>query len=183
MLIACDGSSFKNGDPDTPIGWAWAREDGAWMSNGMRGGSNNRAELHAILSLLAMNPAGELTVLMDSQYALNIVDKWAFAWEANAWRKRDNKPIQNLDLVKAITHLRHRRTDPINFQWVKAHRKDSPLLNVQADERAGEAMRRAKELPEFLTMTYADSKGRLTNKREYTLFDHLYLKKKVTSND
>lgn len=176
MLIACDGSSFKNGDPLTPIGWAWAREDGAWMSNGMTGGSNNRAELHAILSILALHPHEELTVQMDSQYALNIVEKWAFGWERNGWVKRDKSPIQNLDLVRLITRLRHKREAPITFQWVKAHVKNSESpLNVRADELAGQAMRRAKDgALGLLEMSYRDSKNRITVASEATIFRKLY---------
>lgn len=175
MLIACDGSSLKNGDPETPIGWSWAREDGAWMSNGMIGGSNNRAELHAILSILAMHPKGDITVLMDSQYALNIVDKWAFGWEKKGWVKADKKPIMNLDLVKEIVRLRHRRQDPIAFQWVKAHQKDSHYLNVQADELCGIAARRARDTIQPKQMTYLDSKGRTTFPTELKIFERLYV--------
>lgn len=177
MLIACDGSSYKNGTDGTPIGWAWAREDGAWMSGGMNGGTNNRAELHAILSVLAMHPKGQLTVQMDSQYALNIVDKWAFGWERKGWKKSDGKPIQNLDLVQLITRFRHKREDPIEFVWVKAHQKNSPPLNVKADELAYAGMARARELGDtFKSLTYLDSKDRNTNKMEEKLFKHLYEK-------
>jgi len=182
MLIACDGSSRKNGDPKTAIGWAWAREDGAWMFNGMIGGSNNRAELHAILSILALHPRGELTVQMDSQYALNIVDKWAFGWEKKGWVKADKKPILNLDLVKEITALRHKRRDPIKFVWVKAHQKNSPPLNIRADELAGLAGKRAEaEGPDFPGMTYFDSKGRETVESEVILFDRLYGNRPLTA--
>jgi len=175
MLIACDGSSFRNGDPETPIGWAWAREDGAWMSNGMIGGSNNRAELHGIISVLLMNPHDELTVLMDSQYALNTVDKWIYGWARNNWIKKDNKPVQNVDLVKVIHRLRLRREAPVTFQWVKAHRKNSHELNVRADELAGAAMRRVKngEL-EATGMAYLDSKGRTHQDGEFKVFTKLY---------
>lgn len=178
MLIACDGSSFKNGVAETPIGWAWAREDGAWMSNGMVGGTNNRAELHGILSILALHPHDDLTVLMDSQYALNVVEKWSFGWEKNGWIKRDDTPVQNADLVKLILKFRKMREAPIVFQWVKAHKKDTHALNVRADELAGAAMRRAKEgilLPNG--MTYSDSKDRDTVLAEERIFERLYGKK------
>jgi ribonuclease HI len=174
MLIACDGSSFKNGDPATPTGWAWAREDGAWASTGMVGGTNNSAELHGILSILAFHPRGPLTILMDSQYALNIAEKWAFGWEKKGWRKADGKPIQNLAIVKAIVRLRHKREDPVEFQWVKAHRKDSHPLNVAADEQAGLAMRRAQLLTDPKAITYLDSRGRTESAVETKLNQFLY---------
>ena len=177
MLIACDGSSLKNGDPKSPSGWAWARDDGAWMSNGMIGGSNNRAELHALWSVLAFHQTGELTIQMDSQYALNIAEKWAFGWEKRGWVKADKQPIQNLDIVQAITLLRHRRKDPIIFEWVKGHGKGAVLspLNEAADLRAGEDARRAREAGEdSKDMFYLDSKGRLTTPHETHIFKKLY---------
>lgn len=174
MLIACDGSSLKNGTEGTPIGWAWARDDGAWMQAGKSGGTNNRAELHAILSVLAMHPRGNLTVLMDSQYALNIVEKWAFGWERKGWRKSDGKAIQNLDLVKLITYFRHKRKDPIEFQWVKAHQKDSPELNVKADELAYSGMSNAKDNDTIGLLHYLDSKNRTFSKIEEKIFEKLY---------
>lgn len=177
MLIACDGSTLKNGDPKSPSGWAWARDDGAWMSNGMIGGSNNRAELHAIWSVLAFHQTGDLTVQMDSKYALNIVETWGFSWERKGWIKANKEPIQNLDIVKEIVKLRHRRKDPIVFEWVKGHSKGDVLspLNEVADLRAGEAARRAREAGDDATgMFYLDSKGRLTTPHEEHIFQKLY---------
>lgn len=115
---------------------------------------------------------------MDSQYALNIVEKWAFGWEKKGWVKPDKKPISNLDLVKLITNLRHKREDPINFVWVKAHQKNSPPLNVKADELCGNAARSMRALGEdSLALYYTDSKGRTSNPREEKIFDLLYGKR------
>lgn len=178
MLVACDGSSFKNGEANTPIGWAWAREDGAWCSNGMVGGTNNRAELHAIISVLLFHPKGELTVQMDSQYAMNIAQSWALSWYKRGWKKADNKPIQNLDLVKELVKLRMKREDPVKFQWVKAHVTNSTTpLNVEADKRAYEAMARVRSAVEAELQPesfYLDSKGRVTMPQEVRLLQRLY---------
>lgn len=177
MLVACDGSSLRNGEADTPIGWAWAREDGEWCSNGMRGGTNNRAELHAIISVLIFHPKGELTVQMDSQYAMNIAEKWALSWYRKGWKKADNKPIQNLDLVKELVRLRLKREDPLTFQWVKAHVKNSTTpLNVEADKRAYEAMARVRDSSQDAhgTSFYLDSKGRTEMPQESRLLARLY---------
>lgn len=169
MLIACDGSSLDNGKGGA-IGWAWAREDGEWLSNGFYTGTNQRAELWAIWSVLRFNTSGDLTIQMDSKYALNIADKWAEGWEKKGWRKADGKPVLNLDLVKPILEMKRAHYGDLKFEWVKGHRTDNAYpLNTEADKRAGEASRRArnasKDLEGSLT-TYLDSKGRTTMQQE-----------------
>lgn len=177
-LVACDGSCLKN--PGGAIGWAWAREDGAWMSNGWKTGTNQRAELLALISVLTFHPRGHLTIQMDSQYALNIADKWAAGWARKGWRKADGQPILNRDLVEPLLSLKQARTDPIVFQWVKGHRKDNKFpLNTVADLRAGEASKRAKEAKDAVTgmNLYQDSKGRSFMRQEAELVTRLSLLK------
>jgi ribonuclease HI len=163
LLVACDGSALRKADGKVggPIGWAWAREDGHWMSNGWFVGTNQRAELHAIRSVLLFHPKGHIQVQMDSQYALNTTKTWSINWARRGWTKADNKPIINLDIVKQIYALTQKRTDPIEYVWVKGHKTDgSSPLNVAADLRAGEASQRAKKSnkPDF--NLYLDSKAR-----------------------
>lgn len=176
MLIACDGSSLENGKGGA-IGWAWAREDGHWLSNGFYTGTNQRAELWAIWSVLRFHPKGDYTIQMDSQYALNIVEKWAPGWERKGWRKADGKPVMNLDLVKPILELKRAHQGKLTFEWVKGHRTDNAFpLNTTADLRAGEASRRAakatKNLEGSLT-TYLDSKGRTTMAQEIKFMEQI----------
>jgi len=167
-LIACDGSSHKNGQGGA-MGWAWARDDGEWLSNSFYTGSNQRAELWAIWSVLKFHPKGSLIVQLDSQYALNVTEKWAFGWKKRNWVKADGKPVLNRDLIEPILELRQARHDPIEFQWVKGHRKDNAYpLNTIADQRAGEASARAKLVDNAIDSfgLYLDSKGRTTMPQE-----------------
>lgn len=175
LLIACDGSSHKNGFGGA-IGWAWAREDGHWMSNGFHTGTNQRAELWAILSILQFHPHQNIKVQMDSQYALNVTSKWAASWARNNWIKVDRKPIANLDIIQPIHELMTRRVAPIEFMWVKGHRKDNAYpLNTVADVRAGEASERAKAAtnPTESLLLYADSKGRTHMQQEYDMMKRI----------
>lgn len=166
MLIACDGSSLRKPDGSVggPIGWAWAREDGAWASGGMVKGSNQVAELLGILHVLLQNPKGPLTIQMDSQYALNVTEKWATGWARRNWVKADGKPVMNQHIIEPLLELRLARKDPVKFQWVKGHRKDNAYpLNTAADLHAGNASQRAKKLAKDIFDTpamYLDSKGR-----------------------
>ena len=166
--IACDGSSHENGKGG-PMGWAWARDDGSWLCNGFYTGSNQRSELWAIWSVLRFNPKGSLLVQLDSQYALNVTEKWALGWSKRNWVKADGKPVMNRDIIEPLLKLRMERKDPIEFQWVKGHRKDNAFpLNTEADKRAGEASARAKlakDLDSSLTL-YRDSKGRTVMPQE-----------------
>ncbi len=168
LLIACDGSSRNNGQGG-PIGWAWVDSQGAWLSNSFYSGTNNQAELMAIWSVLKFHPKGAITVQMDSQYALNVAEKWAFGWEKNGWIKSDKKPVMNKEIIQEILALRKQRVDPITFQWVKAHVKNSTTpLNVKADELAYAASERAKKANNLESSLglYLDSKGRTSMPQE-----------------
>jgi ribonuclease HI len=170
-VIACDGSSHKkaNGEMRGAVGWAWARDDGAWQSSGFWTGTNQTAELHAIRSVLLMNPKGNLLVQLDSQYALNVTEKWAKGWARKNWIKADGKPVLNRGIIEEILFLRESRQDPIEFQWVKGHLKDNRFpLNTLADKYAGEASARAKSTTnaEESLLLYRDSKGRTSLTQE-----------------
>jgi ribonuclease HI len=176
LLIASDGSSHQNGFGG-PMGWAWAREDGAWLSNGYYTGSNQRSELFAILSVLMAHPKTFVRVQMDSQYAMNVTEKWSVSWAKRGWTKPDGKPIANLDIIKPIRELMEARTVPIEFQWVKGHLKSNQFpLNTVADLRAGEASARAKaaKTHEDSLGLYLDSKGRTSLANEIKMMNRVY---------
>ena len=165
ILLACDGSSLRKADGSVggAIGWAWAREDGAWASGSWMRGTNQRAELLAILQLLLQHPTGELEIQMDSQYALNVASQWARGWARRNWIKADNKPVMNRDIIEPLLEVLERRSDPITWTWVKGHLKDNRFpLNTAADLRAGNASQLGKTATSdenVLTM-YRDSKDR-----------------------
>lgn len=178
-VVACDGSSHKkpNGEMRGATGWAWARDDGAWQSNGWyTGGTNQTAELHGIRSVLLFHPKGDLVVQMDSQYALNVAEKWAKGWARKNWVKADGKPVLNRPLIEEILHLVESRKDPITFEWVKGHRTDNKFpLNTLADKYAGEASARAKKvstLEESFNL-YLDSKGRTAMPQELRMMQRI----------
>jgi ribonuclease HI len=171
ILIACDGSSHRKADKTIggAIGWAWARQDGAWQSSAFFEGTNQRAELHAVRSVLLFHPQGKMKVQLDSQYALNVTEKWAYGWEKRNWVKPDGKPVLNRDIIEHILFLRKKRKDPVEFEWVKGHLKDNRFpLNTLADKYAGEASERAKKVStaEESLLLYRDSKGRTSINQE-----------------
>ncbi len=131
ILAAADGSSLANPGPS---GWAWYIDDAHWAAGGWAKGTNNMGELMSVLALLrATREIGEpLRILCDSQYAINCCTRWIPSWKKRGWRKADNKPVLNLDLLQEIDAELAGRN--VTFQWVKGHAGHP--LNEQADTLA-----------------------------------------------
>lgn len=86
---------------------------------------------------------------------------WFVNWRRNNWMTRDNKPVENKDLVESILVKIEERNDlkvRTVFEWVKGHNKDHG--NEEADKLAvngaqrgvsakTEALEVAQQVPEF----------------------------------
>lgn len=138
ITAAADGSALGN---PGPAGWAWYIDDDTWKAGGWPHGTNNMGELKAVLDLLettAAHPdaAGQhLLILCDSQYVINSVTKWMPGWKRKGWKKRDGKPVQNVDLMKSLDAAMQGRD--VAFEWVKGHAGHP--MNEAADKRANAA--------------------------------------------
>lgn len=131
ITAAADGSALGN---PGPAGWAWYVDDDCWAAGGWPHGTNNMGELMAVLDLLQQTAhvTEDLRVLCDSQYAINVISKWTPGWKRRGWRKGDGKPVQNVELVKALDQAMQGRR--VVFEWVKGHAGHE--LNEAADARA-----------------------------------------------
>ena len=131
LVAAADGSSLSN---PGPAGWAWYIDDSCWAAGGWERGTNNMGELMAVLQLLqsTANSPRPLKVLCDSQYVINSITKWMAGWKRKGWKKADGKPVQNVELMKAIDEAMRGRS--VSFEWVKGHA--GHRLNEAADARA-----------------------------------------------
>ncbi len=132
ITAAADGSALGN---PGPAGWAWYIDDNTWRAGGWPHGTNNMGELKAVLDLLeatAHRPDEPLRVLCDSQYVINSITKWMPGWKKKGWKKRDGKPVLNVELMKALDAAMAGRT--VHFEWVKGHAGHE--LNEAADLRA-----------------------------------------------
>ncbi|UQN29625.1 ribonuclease HI family protein [Brachybacterium kimchii] len=135
ITAAADGSALGN---PGPAGWAWYIDDQTWRAGGWPHGTNNMGELKAVLDLLeatAVDADQHLHVLCDSQYVINSVTKWMPGWKRKGWRKKDGKPVMNVDLLKAIDRALAGRS--VEFEWVKGHA--GHRMNEAADRRANGA--------------------------------------------
>jgi len=145
ITAAADGSALGN---PGPAGWAWYVDDDCWAAGGWPHATNNQGELMAVLDLFRATEHidDDLHILCDSQYVINCITQWMPGWKRKGWRKRDGKPVLNLDLLKqldaAIVGRRYQ------FEWVKGH--VGHALNEAADARAravAEAYQRGTAIP------------------------------------
>ncbi|MDO5619530.1 RNase H family protein [Kocuria sp.] len=136
ITAAADGSALGN---PGPAGWAWYINDESWRAGGWPHGTNNMGELKAVLDLLESTAhLGEpLLVLCDSQYVINSITKWMPGWKKKGWKKKDGKPVLNVELMKALDTAMEGRD--VTFEWVKGHAGHE--LNEAADARANAAAR------------------------------------------
>jgi ribonuclease HI len=135
IIVSTDGSCLRN--PGGAIGWAWiAHEGGRFDSGGAASGTNQVAELTAILQAILAHPGPEpLLVESDSQYAIRCASEWLEGWKRKGWRTASGGPVKNLALVQAIDRAIAERPGPVRFRWVRGH-VGNPF-NERADELAG----------------------------------------------
>jgi ribonuclease HI len=121
---SCLGNQFK--DRDNPGGaggllelWrdvAWVRRD-FWLSE--PGTTNNRMALRsAILPLVALKKACDVTFTSDSQYLVKGMTEWIHGWKARGW-KRKTGAIENVELWQELADAAARHQ--IAWRWVKGH--------------------------------------------------------------
>lgn len=68
--------------------------------------TNNMGELSAILvSLLLFGKRPGTIVYSDSSYAISTFSSWCFSWRERGWLKSDNKPPENLPIIKEYLNL------------------------------------------------------------------------------
>lgn len=110
------------------------------VSEPLRGNrqTNQRAELTAILRALDIAPRHrDITIVTDSQYAINCVTVWFISWRRNNWMTASKKPVENRDLVESILDkIEERESLKVKtlFEWVKGHNLDKG--NEEADRLA-----------------------------------------------
>ncbi|WP_062948756.1 ribonuclease HI family protein [Brachybacterium sp. sponge] len=135
ITAAADGSALGN---PGPAGWAWYIDEDTWRAGGWPHGTNNMGELKAVLDLLeatAVDADQHLHILCDSQYVINSITKWMPGWKRKGWRKKDGKPVMNVELLKDIDRALAGRS--VEFEWVKGHAGHA--MNEAADRRANAA--------------------------------------------
>ncbi|BDR55113.1 ribonuclease H [Bombiscardovia apis] len=134
IVVSTDGSAL--GNPNGPMGWAWADHQGEGAdAGGATNGTNQIGELCAVLQALrAHRGATPLTIQTDSQYAINCSTKWVHGWKKKGWKNAAGKPVKNRQLIEAIDREISQRPGPVKFFWVKGHAGDR--FNEKVDDLA-----------------------------------------------
>ena len=145
ITVSTDGSAL--GNPNGPMGWAWAdhtphaggqpghEHPGDCDAGGATNGTNQIGELCAVLEALRAHPGSEpLVIETDSQYAINCATKWVHGWKRNGWKNSQKKPVKNAALIKAIDAELSKRAGSVKFVWVKGHAGNAG--NEKVDELA-----------------------------------------------
>lgn len=131
VTVFTDGSSLGNPGPG---GWAWWRHDGCWTAGSLPHTTNQQAELIALLMALKQVPKHlPLRVASDSQYAVNMANKWLKSWKKAGWRTVSGQPVANLNIVKHIDAALRARTMDAEILWVRGH---NGLKGNEAADRA-----------------------------------------------
>ncbi|MEO6987713.1 MAG: SLOG family protein [Aquihabitans sp.] len=131
LRIYTDGACSGNPGPG---GWAWASSRDHSASGGDPATTNNKMELLAVLRAIEDNPSGPLTIVMDSTYVKDGLEKWSRNWIRNGWMTKDRKPVKNRELWEPLVAARDRRASELTFEWVKGHSGDP--MNDLVDELA-----------------------------------------------
>jgi len=96
--------------------------------------TNIRMEGLAIIAALKDAAGESCKIHTDSEFWINVITKWAPAWEKKGWRKSGGE-IKNLDIVREVYPLYH--GTPSELTWVRGHNNDPG--NELADEWANKA--------------------------------------------
>lgn len=120
LRIYTDGACSGNPGPG---GWGWASSRAHSASGGEAATTNNRMELTAVLRAIEDNP-GPLTVVMDSTYVKDGIQKWSLGWRRNGWKTKAGEPVKNRDLWEPLLAAVDARGEELELAWVKGHSGD-----------------------------------------------------------
>ncbi|MEO8016912.1 MAG: ribonuclease H family protein [Pseudomonadota bacterium] len=126
-VIFCDGACEPN-PGKAGSGMAVYRAGALaslWYGAYNPNGTNNTAELNALLHALALakreiEADQTVQVRSDSSYGLNAVTKWAKGWERRGWRKAEGE-IKNLEIIQELYALYLEIEEDVTLEHVSAH--------------------------------------------------------------
>lgn len=101
--------------------------------------TNIRMEGRALIEALKDANGEECLIHTDSEFWINVITKWAPAWEKNGWKKKGGE-IKNLDLVKEVCELY--QPSHATLVWVRGHNNNegNELADVWANKARAERL-------------------------------------------
>lgn len=142
LTVGTDGACLGN---PGPCGWAWVDELGNYHSTGQAHGTNNIAELRAVLDALRDHPdVARLVIQIDSTYARDCSTTWRAGWERKGMRNSKRQPVANSAIIEAIWAALDSRAGTVEFVKVPGHDPGNMFpLNTAADILANDAAEQA----------------------------------------
>ena len=134
VTIYTDGACSGNPGPG---GWgailAWQGHEKE-LSGGAAATTNNRMELTAVLTALALlKEPCVVDLYSDSKYVVDAIEKgWLYGWQKKGWIKADKKPVLNVDLWQQL--LPQLARHQVHLHWVKGHAENEK--NNRCDQLA-----------------------------------------------
>jgi ribonuclease HI len=167
-LVLTDGAA--RGNPG-PAGWAFILLSGecnlAVEKNGRsERDTNNRMEmmgaLEAFEEIKKRSLKNSVTVLTDSNFLVDAIQKWRHGWKRNDWIKSDGNTVLYIDIWKKIDQLCDElRPILVHVDAHKGHPGNTrcDLLAVSAAMEETEKLYSGKleEYPHFTKITYDDA--------------------------
>jgi ribonuclease HI len=155
LKIFIDGSCFNN--PGGNGGFAaileypddHSRENEHIEEIGFHETTNNRMELRACVwahewandNATSLN-VNRVQIVTDSQYVYSF---WRMAarWRQNGWRSSDDRPIENVDLWKALLSIRNKIRVRTDIEWLKGKKS---VVTKAVDKAAKKAAKQPFEI-------------------------------------
>ncbi len=125
LKIYTDGACSGNQNETNIGGWGSILQYGEHtkeLKGAMVNTTNNRMELTAVIEAFKAikKDNQEIQVFSDSSYVMNCFrEKWYESWEANGWKNKAKKPVDNQDLWKELLALVRKHS--VTFYRVKGH--------------------------------------------------------------
>ena len=135
-IFYTDGSASPNPGPG---GWAVidVNTKEPIKTGAEKNTTNIRMEGTALINAIKLAGDEPVEIHTDSEFWINVVEKWAPTWAANGWHKKGGE-IKNLDLVQELHELY--QSHNVKLQWVKGHA--GLELNEIADAAANQARKK-----------------------------------------
>jgi ribonuclease HI len=155
--IFTDGSSLNNQQSTNRqggIGVYFGEDDCRNISKGFIDSkhlkvTNQVAELFAAVEAIkklletTMITNNKVIIYTDSMYLINSITKWAKKWEKNNWKKADNKPVENLSLIKKLYFYSNNIN--VEYKHVNSH-KPKPKNETSEEYKLWHGNNKADEL-------------------------------------
>lgn len=146
---ACSGNQFKENVggwgavliAQSPSGEELLRKE---ICGGAVNTTNNVMELTAPTEALKKLKKTNIPIeiYLDSNYVYQGMTEWINGWKARGWRKSNKKPVENVELWKALDE-QVQRFDKVMFFKVTAH--VGVELNELADQLANKGIEEIKK--------------------------------------